>query len=230
MITVHPADDRGLTEQDWLESWHSFSFGGYFEPDRMGFKTLRVLNDDRVQPGQGFGQHGHRDMEIVSYVLSGTMEHKDNLGNGSLIKHGEVQRMSAGTGIQHSEWNPSDTEPLHFLQVWIVPEKKGLEPSYEQKAFDVAKARQDWVILAAPAGGLVTLHQDVAMATTLVATGQSRTLEFDEGRAGYLFVAKGAIKLHGNELRTGDAVSIEDERELRFESDFDAEVIVFDIG
>ncbi|MCH7945402.1 MAG: pirin family protein [Armatimonadetes bacterium] len=230
MITVHRADDRGLTELDWLESWHSFSFGGYIEPDRMGFRTLRVLNDDRVQPGQGFGQHGHRDMEIVSYVLSGTMEHSDNLGNGSLIKHGEVQRMSAGTGIQHSEWNSSDTEPLHFLQIWIVPEEQGLTPSYQQEAFDVGQARQGWVLLAAPEGGLVTVHQDVAIATTIAATGQNRTLEFDEGRAGYLFVAKGSIKLHGNELKAGDAVAIEDERNLHFVADFESEVIVFDIA
>ena len=230
MITVHRADDRGLTELDWLESRHSFSFGGYFEPDRMGFRTLRVLNDDHVQPGKGFGQHGHREMEIVSYVLSGTMEHSDSLGNGSVIKHGEVQRMSAGTGVQHSEWNSSETDPLHFLQMWITPNEQGLEPSYEQKAFDVEQARQGWVLLAAPAGGLVTVHQDVAIATTIAGTGQSRTLEFDEGRAGYLYVAKGSIKLHGNELRTGDAVVIEDERDLHFTADFESEVVVFDFA
>ena len=157
MITILKAEDRGLTETEWLRSWHSFSFGEYFDPERMGFRTLRVLNDDRVDPGKGFPMHGHRDMEIVSYVVKGEMEHKDSLGNGSVIRPGEVQRISAGTGIQHGEWNPSKTEQLHLVQIWIVPSARGGEPSYEQQSFDLDEARRGWVVLAAPVGGVVTL-------------------------------------------------------------------------
>lgn len=230
MITIHKAEDRGKTELGWLESSHCFSFGNYFDPDKMGFRTLRVLNDDHVQPGKGFGMHGHRDMEIISYVLKGTMEHKDDIGNSGTIRHGEVQRMSAGTGIHHSEGNQSDTDPLHFLQIWIVPKETGTPPSYEQATIDMDAVRKDWVLLAAPAGGLVTVNQDIAIAATVALSGQKRVLEFDEGRAGYLFVARGSIRFHGNEMNAGDSAQIEDEKSLEFESVFDAEVIVFDFA
>ena len=230
MITIHKADDRGTTELGWLESSHCFSFGNYFDPEKMGFRTLRVLNDDHVQPGKGFGMHGHRDMEIVTYVLKGTMEHKDDIGNSGVLRHGEIQRMSAGTGIHHSEGNHSGTEPLHFLQIWIVPAETGVPPSYEQAAFDLDAARKDWVLLAAPTDGLVTVNQDVVMATTISPAGQKRILEFDEGRAGFLFVAHGSIRFHGNELNAGDSAQIEDESSLEFESLFDAEVIAFDLA
>ncbi|MCH7903383.1 MAG: pirin family protein [Armatimonadetes bacterium] len=230
MITILNGDDRGKTEFDWLDSYHSFSFGQYFDPERVGFRTLRVLNDDTVQPGKGFGMHGHRDMEIVSYVLSGEMAHKDSLGNGSVIRHGEVLRMSAGSGIQHSEWNDSDTKPLHFLQIWILPDHSGGDPSYQQEPFDLAKASEEWVVLAAPEGGLVTISQDAIIATTIVRTGQSRSVEFDPSRAGFLYVAKGMIRLHGNELRAGDAVQVEEESGLQFTAEFDAELIMFDLA
>jgi redox-sensitive bicupin YhaK (pirin superfamily) len=230
MITILKADDRGLTETDWLRSWHSFSFGEFFDPERMGFRTLRVLNDDRVDPGKGFPMHGHRDMEIVSYVAKGEMEHKDSLGNGSVVRHGEVQRMSAGTGIQHGEWNPSKSEQLHLVQIWIVPASRGGEPSYEQQPFDINEARQGWVVLAASAGGVVTIQQDAVLAVSIVPAGERRSLEFSPGRFGYLFVVRGVIEFHGNELGAGDAAAIEDESRLEFESISEAEVLAFDLA
>ena len=230
MITILPGDERGHTRNDWLQSWHGFSFGEYFDPERMGFRTLRVLNDDRVAPGKGFPMHGHRDMEIVSYVVKGQMEHKDNLGNGSVVHHGEVLAMSAGAGIQHGERNPSATEPLHLVQIWIVPRDRGGEPTYSQAAFDMDEARRNWVVLAAPEGGAVTINQDAVVAATIAPTGERRSLEFSPGRYGYLFVARGVVRFHGNELRAGDAAMIEDESHLEFESISEAEVLAFDLG
>lgn len=230
MITILKGEDRGLTETDWLQSRHSFSFGEYFDPERMGFRTLRVLNDDRVDPGKGFPMHGHRDMEIVSYVVKGEMEHKDSLGNGSVIRHGEVQRMSAGTGIQHGEWNPSKSEQLHLIQIWIVSSARGGEPSYEQQAFDLDEARRSWVVLAAPVNGVVSIQQDAVVAVTIVPAGDRRSLEFSLGRSGYLFVLRGMINLHANELRAGDAALIDEETHLEFESISEAEVLAFDLA
>ncbi len=230
MITILKGEDRGLTETDWLQSRHSFSFGEYFDPERMGFRTLRVLNDDRVDPGKGFPMHGHRDMEIVSYVVKGEMEHKDSLGNGSVIRHGEVQRMSAGTGIQHGEWNPSKSEQLHLIQIWIVSSARGGEPSYEQQAFDLDEARHGWVVLAAPVNGVVSIQQDAVVAVTIVPAGDRRSLEFSLGRSGYLFVVRGMINLHANELRAGDAALIDEETHLEFESISEAEVLAFDLA
>lgn len=230
MITILKGDDRGKTETDWLESWHSFSFGEYWDPDRMSFRSLRVLNDDRVAPGKGFPMHGHRDMEIVSYVARGEMEHKDSLGNGSVIKPGEIQRMTAGTGIQHGEWNASTSQPLHLIQVWMVPDTNGLEPSYEQAAYDGAAYREGWVVLAASDGGAVRVHTNTVMAGTIAPTGEKRSLEFDPGRAGYLFVVRGQIRLHGNVLAAGDAATIEDESNLEFEAAMESEVLAFDLG
>lgn len=230
MITIHRGEDRGLTEMDWLESRHSFSFGEWFDPERMGFRSLRVLNDDRVAPGKGFPMHGHRDMEIVSYVAKGEMEHKDSLGNGGVIRPGEVQRMSAGTGIQHGEWNPSATEPLHLVQIWIVPHERGGEPSYAQAAFDQEAFRSSWAVLAAEQGGAVTIKQDAVIAAALVRAGERRSLEFSPGRAGYLFVVRGVVSFHGNELRSGDAAAIEDERSLEFEALTESEVLAFDLA
>jgi redox-sensitive bicupin YhaK (pirin superfamily) len=230
MITIHRADERGLTEADWLESRHSFSFGEFFDPDKMGFRSLRVLNDDRVAPGKGFPMHGHRDMEIVSYVAKGEMQHRDNLGNGGVIKPGEVQRMSAGTGIQHGEWNPSTTEALHLVQIWIVPTDRGGDPSYEQSAFDADAAQRNWVVLAAPEGGAVTIKSDAVIAVTHVPVLEKRRLEFSPGRAGYLFVVRGALRFHGNELHAGDAASIEDESSLEFTAEMESEVLAFDLA
>jgi redox-sensitive bicupin YhaK (pirin superfamily) len=229
MITILKAEERGKTKNEWLESYHSFSFGDFFDPDRMSFRALRVLNDDRVAPGRGFPMHGHREMEIVSYVVRGQMEHKDSLGNGSVIKRGDVQRMSAGTGIQHGESNPGP-EPLHLIQVWLVPNEKGLEPSYEQAEIDMDAMRRGWVALAGPEGSYVRVHADAVFAATVARTGESRTLEFSPGRAGYLFVARGGVRFHGNELKTGDAAAIEDEPSLSFEALMESEVLAFDLG
>jgi redox-sensitive bicupin YhaK (pirin superfamily) len=230
MITIHRGEERGTTETEWLQSRHSFSFGEWFDPERMGFRTLRVLNDDTVAPGRGFPMHGHRDMEIVSYVAKGEMEHKDSLGNGGVIRPGEVQRMSAGSGIQHGEWNPSPTAPLHLIQIWIVPASRGGEPSYEQSPFSVEEAREGWVVLAASAGGAVTIKQDAVIAVTLAPSGSHRVLEFSPGRAGYLYVVRGMVRMHGNELRAGDSASIEDESHLEFEAVGEAEVLAFDLA
>ncbi len=230
MITILDGEQRGKTELDWLESAHSFSFGEYWDPDRMGFRSLRVLNDDRVAPGKGFPMHGHREMEIVSYVVRGEMEHKDSLGNGSVIRPGEIQRMSAGTGIQHGEWNASKSEPLHLIQIWMIPNVSGLEPTYEQSSFDMDAYKSGWVVLAAEAGGAVTVHTNTVMAGTIAATGEKRTLEFDPGRAGYVFIARGRVRLHGNELSAGDAAMIEDESALEFEALMESEVLAFDLG
>ncbi|HXH60542.1 MAG TPA: pirin family protein [Fimbriimonadaceae bacterium] len=230
MITILKADDRGLTEHDWLESRHSFSFGEFFDPERMGFRTLRVLNDDRVAPGKGFPMHGHRDMEIVSFVAKGEMQHEDSLGNGSVIQPGEVQRMTAGSGIKHSEWNPSTEKPLHLIQIWFLPRSQSLEPSYEQGAYDVEAARQNWVVLAAQNGGVVKIDQDAVLAVTQTRTGEKRSLEYDPGRAGYLFVVSGSIRFHGNELAKGDAAKVEDESRLEFESLMDSQILAFDLA
>ena len=230
MITILKGEDRGKTELEWLESYHSFSFGEFFDPERMGFRSLRVLNDDTVAPGKGFPMHGHREMEIVSYVARGEMEHKDSLGNGSVIKQGDVQRMSAGTGIQHGEWNASATTPLHLIQVWMLPAEKGIAPSYEQASIDLPSYRDGWVVLAASAGGLVTINSSAVMAGTVAASGERRSLEFDPGRAGYLFVVRGMVRFHGNELKAGDAAAIEDESVLEFESVTEAEVLAFDLA
>ena len=229
MITILKAEDRGTSKTDWLESRHSFSFGDFFDPERMSYRALRVLNDDRVAPGRGFPMHGHREMEIISYVVRGQMEHKDSLGNGSVIKRGDVQRMSAGTGIQHGESNPG-AEPLHLIQVWLIPNEKGLEPSYEQAEIDMAAMQSGWVALAGPEGSYVKVHADAVLAATVLRTGETRTLEFSPGRAGYLFVARGAVRFHGNELKNGDAAAIEDEPSLSFEGLQDSEVLAFDLG
>src|SRR5262245_32286979 len=173
-LVKRPAAARGQTELGWLDSRHSFSFGDYFDPDNMGFRSLRVINDDQVAPGQGFGMHPHRDMEIVTYVLSGALEHRDSLGTGEVIRPGEVQRMTAGTGIRHSEFNPSPTEPVHLLQIWLLPERRGLEPSYEQKAFPESERRNRWRLVASPDGrdGSVTIRQDAAMSVTTLDPGK----------------------------------------------------------
>lgn len=230
MISILKGEDRGKTELDWLESRHSFSFGEYFDPERMGFRALRVLNDDTVAPGKGFPMHGHREMEIVSYVAKGEMEHKDSLGNGSVIKQGEIQRMSAGTGIQHGEWNASKTTPLHLIQIWMIPTDNGAQPSYEQAVIDMDAMRSGWVVLAGSAGGVVTVNTSAVMAGTIAASGEKRALEFDPGRAGYLFLVRGAIRFHGNELRAGDAALIEDESSLEFEAITEAELLAFDLA
>jgi redox-sensitive bicupin YhaK (pirin superfamily) len=231
MIRIRPAAARGRTLIDWLDSRHTFSFGEYYDPAHMGFRSLRVLNDDRVHPGSGFPTHGHRDMEIVTYVLEGALEHKDSLGNGSVIRPGEVQRMSAGTGIRHSEWNQSKAEPVHFLQIWVLPECPGLQASYEQKAIDVQKARSGLLTIASRAGGEgVTLHQDAAIVVALLDKGQRTVHMLAPGRHAWVHVARGAVRLNGAPLAEGDGAAVSDESRIELEGVEPAEALVFDLG
>ena len=231
MITRRLADARGHANFGWLDSRHSFSFGNYYDPDQMGFGPLRVINDDRVAPGQGFGSHGHRDMEIISYVLEGALEHKDSIGTGSVIRPGEVQLMSAGTGIRHSEYNHSKTGPVHFLQIWILPERQGLAPRYEQKAFG-ADRRSVLRLVAARDGrdGAVTLGQDVDLYSTVLDDSAAVTHAPRNGRQVWIQVADGTIALNGELLRAGDGAAVVDERSLTIAATPAAEVLLFDMA
>ncbi len=231
MVRIRPAAERGRTLIDWLDSRHSFSFGEYYDVAHMGFRALRVLNDDRVQPGMGFPTHGHRDMEIVTYVLEGALEHKDSLGNGSIIRPGEVQRMSAGTGIRHSEWNHSKAEPAHFLQIWILPERPGLPPGYEQKAISLEKARGGLLTIASRKGGDgLALHQDASIAAALLDKGQRAAHTLAPGRHAWVQVARGAVRLNGTPLSAGDGAAVSDESRIELEGIGPAEALVFDLA
>lgn len=210
MITIRPAQARGAANFGWLDSRHTFSFGNYYDPDHMGFASLRVINEDKVAPGQGFATHGHRDMEIISYVLSGSLEHKDNIGNGSVIRPGDVQRMSAGTGILHSEYNPSDTEPAHFLQIWILPAQKGIEPSYEQTHFDPAEKQGKLRLVGSQDGreGSVTIHQNVDLYATTLGEGEAVQHTLRLHRVVWIQVAQGIVDLNGHTLAAGDGAAV----------------------
>jgi|HubBroStandDraft_6_1064221.scaffolds.fasta_scaffold373979_2 redox-sensitive bicupin YhaK (pirin superfamily) len=232
MMTIHPAEARGRTRIDWLDSRHSFSFGDYQDPKQMGFRTLRVINDDRVAPAAGFGMHGHRDMEIITYVLDGALEHRDSLGTGEVLRRGDVQRMTAGTGIRHSEFNPSQTEPAHFLQIWLFPERRGLTPGYEQKNFpDVEKQGRLRLIAAAePRDGALKIHQDVDLYASVLGGGESATHEIAEGRSAWVQVARGSVELNGTRLAAGDGASVLDQRGLEFVSRDGGEFLLFDLN
>jgi redox-sensitive bicupin YhaK (pirin superfamily) len=232
MLAIRPADDRGLANLGWLNSRHTFSFGHYYDPQFMGFGPLRVINEDRVKPSQGFGTHGHSDMEIISYVLDGALEHKDSLGTGSIIRPGDVQRMTAGTGVRHSEYNASSTDPVHFLQIWIIPEKNGLEPSYEQKAFSDDEKRSQLRLVGSRDGrdGSVMIHQDVDLYASLLGANDSVSYELGEDRNGWVQVARGSVRLDDNELSAGDGVALKGARTLTFEGVDDAEILLFDMG
>ena len=232
VITIRPAASRGRTAIDWLDSWHSFSFGDYQDPAHMQFRSLRVLNDDRVAPGKGFGAHSHRDFEILSYVVSGALEHKDSLGTGSVLRPGEVQRITAGTGIAHSEFNPSPTEPVHFLQIWLTPERRGLKPGYEQVAYSEAERRGRWRLVASSDGhdGSVTVHQDAELYATLLEPGESARHELRPGRYGWVQVARGAVTLNGKPLAEGDGAAASDESVLTVTATVPAEVLLFDLA
>jgi hypothetical protein len=235
MITVRKANDRGSSRTDWLDSKHSFSFADYLDPAHMGFGKLRVINDDVVAPAHGFGRHPHRDMEIVSYVLGGALEHKDSMGNGTVIRPGDVQRMSAGTGVLHSEVNPSPAEPVRFLQIWIEPERRGLAPSYEQKTFETAARRGVLRLVASRDGrdGSVTVHQDVSLYSTLLGAGETAELALAAGRRAWVQVARGAVTLNGTRLGEGDGAAVEQETRVVLtgqEDGKDSEVLVFDLG
>ena len=231
MLTVRKADERGHANHGWLDSYHSFSFADYYDPEHMGFGPLRVINEDRVQAGSGFGTHGHRDMEIISYVLEGALGHKDSMGNGSSIVPGDVQRMSAGTGVRHSEYNHSKTGTTHFLQIWIEPKITGIPPSYEQKHFPAAEKRGRLRLIASPDGreGSVTIHQDALVYSTVLDGKDAATHTLAPGRRAYVHVARGAVKLNGVELKGGDGVKIASENELKFSGAKQAELLLFDL-
>jgi redox-sensitive bicupin YhaK (pirin superfamily) len=232
MITIRKATDRGHAEHGWLDSRHTFSFADYYDPDHMGFRTLRVINEDRVEPGQGFGTHPHRDMEIISYVLEGALEHKDSMGTSSVIRPGEVQRMSAGTGVLHSEYNPSRAEPVHFLQIWIQPEKKSLKPGYEQKAFPAGERQNRLRLVASRDGrdGSLTIHQDAELYTTLLSKGSSVSHPLGSGRFAWVQVTSGSVTLNGEALKTGDGAKVSGEKALELKASSDAEVLLFDLN
>jgi quercetin 2,3-dioxygenase len=231
MITVRKAQQRGLTRLPWLDSRHTFSFGEYYDPAQTGFSVLRVINDDRVAPGGGFPSHAHRDMEIVTYVLEGALEHRDNLDNHSVIPAGDVQRMTAGTGIVHSEFNPSRTEPVHFLQIWILPSKAGLAPAYEQKTLDGKDGRGRMRLVAAPAGhdAALEINQDARIYIGAFDRGQSAAAEIGRGRRAYLQVARGKVALDGVELDTGDGARLSDEGRIELTAVAPAELLLFDL-
>ncbi len=232
MIAIREANDRGRANFGWLDSRHTFSFGHYYDPQFMGFGPLRVINEDKVKPGQGFGTHGHSDMEIISYVLDGALEHKDSLGTGSIIRPGDVQRMSAGTGVRHSEYNASDTDPVHFLQIWILPEKDGAEPGYEQKAFSDEEKQGRLRLVGSRDGrdGSVTIHQDVNLYASLLDADDEVDFELGEGRNGWVQVARGSLELNGETLRAGDGVAIKGASALTFRNADEAEVLLFDMA
>jgi len=231
MITVRKAADRGQSKLDWLDSRHTFSFADYFDPAHVAFSKVRVINDDRVAPGRGFGTHGHRDMEIVSYVVEGAIEHKDSLGTGSTIRPGDVQRMTAGTGVRHSEFNPSATDPLHFLQIWILPRAEGLTPSYEQKSFPLAERRGRWRLVASPDGreGSVTVHQDVLLFAGCFEKSERASLSLAKGRKAWVQVVRGSISVNGTRLEEGDGAAVVEEQALAFSDGAAAELLAFDL-
>jgi len=231
-FALRKSDERGRANFGWLDSRHTFSFGQYHDSAHMGFGPLRVINDDRVAPGGGFAPHGHADMEIVSYVLDGVLEHKDSLGTGSVIRPGDVQRMSAGTGIRHSEFNASKSQPVHFLQIWIMPETRGLTPSYEQKAFATAEKTGRLRLVGSRDGrdGSVTIHRDVDLYATLLGPSHAVTHELRPGRAAWVHVARGRVRLIGTALGAGDGAAIEDAGRLTLDGADDAEVLVFDMA
>jgi redox-sensitive bicupin YhaK (pirin superfamily) len=231
-VRVRSADERGRTDWGWLDSRHTFSFGEYNDPAHMGFRALRVINDDRVEPGAGFGTHGHQDMEILSYVLEGALAHKDSSGGGGVIRPGEIQFMRAGTGIAHSEYNHSKTEPVHFLQIWIVPDTRGLAPTYGQQRFDAEAAARGFVLLASRDGrdGSLSVHQDVDLWLTRLPGGEARGLDLRPGRHAWVHVARGAAELNGETLGEGDGASVSGEGPLSFGASQAAEVLVFDLA
>ena len=233
MITTRLSDERGRANFGWLDSRHTFSFGDYYDAGQMGFGPLRVINEDRVKPGQGFGTHGHRDMEILSYVLEGALEHKDSIGTGSVIRPDDVQIMSAGTGIRHSEFNPSPTEPVHFLQIWVIPERDGIAPRYAQKTFPADEKRGRLLLVGSSDGreGSVVIHQDVDLWAAILAPGETVSRRLQPGRKAWLQVARGAIDLNGQRLAAGDGAAIESEPSLEITGKADlAELLLFDLA
>jgi len=232
MLRVRKASERGHADHGWLNTYHTFSFADYYDQKHMGFRDLRVINEDRVQPKEGFPTHPHRDMEIITYVLEGALEHKDSMGNGSVIRPGEVQRMSAGTGITHSEYNHSSTELVHFLQIWILPSKSGVTPSYEQKAFPEQEERGVLRLVASPDGreGSVTIHQDVNLYVALLEAGEELVYRMPAGRHVWLQVARGKVCVSGTELEQSDGATISDEGQIVVTGQVKSEILLFDLA
>lgn len=233
MITIRPNQNRGKANFGWLDSKHTFSFGNYYDPNHMGFGNLRVINEDKVQPGKGFGTHSHRDMEIISYVLEGELEHKDSIGNGSIIRPGDVQRMSAGTGIAHSEFNASDTNLVHFLQIWIVPNQMGIKPSYEQKHFSLTEKQGKLRLVASPDGreNSVTIHQNVNLYVAVLNKGDRVNHTIDENRSVWVQIARGSAQINGQTVDVGDGVGITQESNIEITAISDeTEILLFDLA
>ena len=232
MVTIRKAGERGHFQHGWLDTYHTFSFADYHDPKWMGFRSLRVINEDRVAPGQGFGTHPHRDMEILTYVLEGGLRHRDSMGNGEVIHPGEVQRMTAGTGLTHSEFNDSKTEPVHLLQIWIFPEKKELAPGYEQKFFADDEKRGRLRLVASPeaSDGSVKIHQDARVYALLLGAGEEVTHRLAAGRAAWVQVARGSVTLNGARLEAGDGAAVSDESAVKLAGMKDAEVLLFDLA
>ena len=232
MLTLRKSSDRGFADHGWLQSFHSFSFANYYDPQHMGYGNLRVINEDRVAAGKGFGTHGHRDMEIISYVLEGNLAHKDTLGNVKGIPPGDVQRMSAGKGVQHSEFNHAQDQTTHFLQIWIEPNVTGIEASYEQKTFADAEKRGQLRLVAAPEGaqGAVTIHADARLYAGLFDGGEAASLALDPARKAYVHLVRGQLEINGQRLQAGDAAMLANETGLKLANGQDAEVLVFDLA
>lgn len=229
MITIRPGDARGHANHGWLDSYHTFSFADYYDPGFMGFGPLRVINEDRVLGGHGFGTHAHRDMEIITYVLEGALEHKDSLGNGSVMHPGEVQRMSAGTGVSHSEYNHSSSNPVHFLQIWILPQSRGITPSYEQRHFDTAEKRGRLRLIAGADGrnGALAVHQDIEVYASVLAPAEKLSHPLEPGQHAWLQVARGELTLNSLPLKAGDGAAISDEEFIALEARTDSELLLF---
>ncbi|MGD8567967.1 MAG: pirin family protein [Gammaproteobacteria bacterium] len=232
MIRIRKGNQRGYADHGWLESRHTFSFAQYHDPEHVGFSVLRVINEDRVAPGAGFPTHGHRDMEIVSYILEGALEHKDNMGNGSIIRPGDVQRMSAGTGVTHSEYNASDSQPVRFLQIWIFPDQRGIQPGYEQKQFGADLAQGKLCLVASPDGrnGSVLIHQDISIYVARLNPNESVTHPLRISRRGWIQVTRGEVAVNNEELAAGDGAAVENEESVKISATDDAEILLFDLS
>jgi quercetin 2,3-dioxygenase len=232
MIKIHDRGSRGKTKTGWLESYHTFSFGDFRDPKRMGFRSLRVINEDFVIPGAGFPTHPHSDMEIITVILKGELAHKDSMGTGSVIKPGEVQKMSAGSGITHSEFNPSNDNPVHLLQIWIRPDERGIAPGYEQITVDATNAKDGWILLGDREGNenVVSIHQDAKLLQANLSAGENISYAFAPERHGFLQVASGEITLRGETIRQGDGVEISGEDKIEISASHDAQVLLFDLG
>lgn len=232
MIKIWKANERGHADHGWLDTWHTFSFGEFYDPNRMGFRSLRVINEDWVAPGMGFGMHPHRDMEIVTYVLEGALEHKDSMGNGEVLKPGEFQHMSAGTGIRHSEFNPSATEKVHLYQIWLLPKTQGIKPTYAQKAFSVERRLDQFCLVASPTGeeGSLAIHQDAKIYLANVSAGRSLTRSIAAGRHGWVQVLRGSIRIDGKTLEPGDAAAISEQSAWTVDSPAGGELMFFDLA